>query len=717
MTSGASKALALAAFVTGAMAAYHPLLPGKQVITSTFGEFRVGHFHAGIDLRAHVGTPVYAPADGWIEKVATSPWGYGKVIYFVFDDTLTAVFGHLSSFAEPVQKKVLEKQYEARSQVVSILFGRGEFSFRAGDVLGYTGGTGSGRPHLHFEVRRKNNKPVAPQLLGFTPLDTIPPTIEKAALVPISQDAWIEESLLPLIVEPGDDYTSLRRPVRIWGKVGVAVAFFDLAEEGNPNHLGARTLTLSIDGETIYHCRYDSFSYTESADVGFLYDGGLEYLYGARFHKLFVPDSLAITPLYGNKPYGGIIDAAALTPQPHILKWEITDFAENSAAGSVAVVPAPVEDVSLQFTYDDEHRLCVEVMGDPHDVAIMFCPEGETTFTTIAQDEKIIPVEGRRGFFKPVGLQHRQIYPFILGTPEERSYKSEQCSLFALGNYLYYLVKLDVPPPCVPEFAILGVSIEYQMLSPTVWLLRHSYEELGNLQSPAVEVFIGDPDFPFARLGEFCPVFCLMGSWSESHHRERLWDAAVRVPGDALIEPKALYNWYEEVQGANIASPLFHFLPEWLYFRQPARLVFKPTAQNPIPTDSLRKLCIVRWWKNDWHYVPTKHRGREIRAKVRALGSFALMWDKKPPEVKLIRVLRDTLVVSVVDDLSGFGAENLPQAWIDGDWVLAEYDPDEDVVLVLPRKPLRTGKHTLRIVAEDRAENKTETTFEVTVGR
>ncbi len=691
------------------------VLPSGHIMTSTCGEFRVGHFHGGIDLRASVGHPIVAPADGWVQKVAVSPWGYGKVLYFVFSDTLTAIFGHLSRFAEPVQSKVVKKQYEQKKFITEIWFKKNEISYSAGDTIAFSGKTGVGKPHLHFEIRKQGDTIIAPQLVGFTPPDTLPPVIQSVALIPMSQNGFIEEGLMPLLIRPGDDFSKFQRPVRFWGKMAAAIAFYDHTDEANPNRMGVRKLQLFLDDSLIFFCDYDSFYYGETANEGFVYDGGLEYRFGMRFHKLFVPGSLKITQFLKDSPNAGVMDAQEMLPQKHILKWRLEDFSQNVAQGSVAVVPSPVDEVPMQFVYDDNRKLFVEVSGDPKDIAVQFCPNGDSVFTTIAEDKKKIPVGNRRGFFRPIGLQNRQIYPFIMGTGEDEQYHSQQCSLFVLEDFLYYISKLDVAPRCVPEFAIAGMSIEYQMLHPDLWLLRHSTKELLDKEFPFVEIFIGDPEFPYAKLGEFSPVMCLLGYSTISKFSSSKWNATLSIPDDALIQPAVFYNWFEPVNGHNVASMLFHFLPSWQYFKIPASISFKPTAENSLSDDTLKKLCIVRWWNGNWYYIPTEHRGKILISKVRALGDFALMWDNEPPKIELDSVSADTIIVKIKDNLSGFGGGNLPTAMLDDKWVLSEYDPEDKTLFVLPRKPLDKGKHLLKLQTIDRAGNSAEREFEIAI--
>lgn len=86
--------------------------------------------HKGVDLAAPTGTPVYATADGMIERAEFSS-SYGLVIYTDHGAGLETRYAHLSKLAVAEGERV-----------------------RKGDLIGYVGSTGrSTGPHLHYEVR------------------------------------------------------------------------------------------------------------------------------------------------------------------------------------------------------------------------------------------------------------------------------------------------------------------------------------------------------------------------------------------------------------------------------------------------------------------------------------------------------------------------------------------------------------------------------------
>ncbi|WP_269619852.1 M23 family metallopeptidase [Zhongshania sp. BJYM1] len=92
--------------------------------------------HGGADLRAAIGTPVYATADGVVELSGKSTGGFGEMIKLNHNFGFVTVFGHLSKTSVAVGDYV-----------------------RQGDLIGYTGNTGlSSAPHLHYEVRHLHRR-------------------------------------------------------------------------------------------------------------------------------------------------------------------------------------------------------------------------------------------------------------------------------------------------------------------------------------------------------------------------------------------------------------------------------------------------------------------------------------------------------------------------------------------------------------------------------
>lgn len=109
---------------------------GGGSISSGYG-YRWGKLHAGVDIAAPAGTPIYAGASGTV-KMARTYADYGKCIIIQHDNGMQTLYGHASAL------------YVTEGQRVT-----------QGDVIAAVGRTGrSTGNHLHFEVHvngvRKN---------------------------------------------------------------------------------------------------------------------------------------------------------------------------------------------------------------------------------------------------------------------------------------------------------------------------------------------------------------------------------------------------------------------------------------------------------------------------------------------------------------------------------------------------------------------------------
>lgn len=118
--------------------------PAKGVLTSGFGR-RWGRAHKGIDVANGTGTPIYASADGVIEKAGWNTGGYGNVVDIRHTDGSMTRYGHNSKILVQTGQPV-----------------------RQGDTIALMGSTGfSTGPHTHFEIHASGKGAVNP--VAFLP--------------------------------------------------------------------------------------------------------------------------------------------------------------------------------------------------------------------------------------------------------------------------------------------------------------------------------------------------------------------------------------------------------------------------------------------------------------------------------------------------------------------------------------------------------------------
>ena len=112
----------------------------------------VNKLHAGIDLAAGGGTPIYAAASGYVQVAGWSSGGYGNyvIIYhgkMTDGNTYTTLYGHMRSVATTAGKYV-----------------------KQGELIGYVGSTGNSTGnHLHLEVWKGSSKANAVNPRGYIP--------------------------------------------------------------------------------------------------------------------------------------------------------------------------------------------------------------------------------------------------------------------------------------------------------------------------------------------------------------------------------------------------------------------------------------------------------------------------------------------------------------------------------------------------------------------
>ena len=166
------------------------------VLAGTFGELRSNHFHGGIDIKTQQrqGLPIYAIGDGIVTRIKIAHWGYGKAIYVAHPNGYTSVYGHLKRFNPEIEKYIKALQYDKQKYEVEVFPDYGELSLKQGDVIAYSGNSGSSSgPHLHFEIRTSlNSKPTNPLFYGYEVRDGT--TLVGLFAYPLGEQAQVNQS-------------------------------------------------------------------------------------------------------------------------------------------------------------------------------------------------------------------------------------------------------------------------------------------------------------------------------------------------------------------------------------------------------------------------------------------------------------------------------------------------------------------------------------------
>jgi len=325
-----------------------PLPLETRYLTSNFMEHRSGRFHAGLDLKtdSRSGFPVMAVEAGWISRIRVSPSGYGKTIYLRGDSGRTYVYAHLSRIGNRWRDQIRRTQARRDRYDVTLHFPAGKYDVRRGEVLALSGQSGTGGPHLHFEVRDGANRPLDPQAHGFAVPDTMAPVIHKVRVMPAAPEARVEGDLFAYSVS-GDPLTGELPRLRVAGSVAFTAQVLEIADIKG-HKLEPYRLSVSLDDSLVYETRNEVYDFAAQHHMR------LEWRESADSRDRW----LHRRP--GNNLPGRLggtwsLDPAVLRPGRHVVRLEVADRAGNASAVHWSLVvfkDAPGEPPASQGGWD-----------------------------------------------------------------------------------------------------------------------------------------------------------------------------------------------------------------------------------------------------------------------------------------------------------------------------------------------------------------------------
>ncbi len=740
MTLAAALLLASPALVSAALdtTSYRWPLDIPPRISSAFAEFRDGHFHAGIDFGTfrRRGYPVRAVAPGYVWRVRTSPVGYGKALYLRHDDGNYTVYAHLSRFSQEVADELWKVQEREGTYHVDAFLRPGAVRVQTGDVIAYTGDTGAGGPHLHFELRDSSHCPINPLLGAYRVTDTTPPMVRRVALVPLDPDSRIDGEFSRTVIYfrvRNGELVPLKDPPVIWGRIGVEAWAYDHVDSTG-NRVGVHSLDLEVDGERVFGVRYDRFSYDEFYHLYVHYDRALRLAWRgeyARLHKL--PwDRL---PFHITEPGTGILAAGVqskagdltVVPGRHVLTVTARDVAGNRRSANVPVLVNAPPEVSVDAA--PEERLVVARVSDASGGV-----KRVETFVSHGNPGEWVPVSAARA-----GEEYRVLLP--QGAMSVRVVAGDSLGMATVKHW---------SPPWAPEdpqkAATLEVALAVEDLTLTAdvrsgtpvacdltTLLRlaegdalpliletHDYRRFRGT-APLVPAIRGTVSVQCS--GVDCRGNPLDGECSLTLQPLSPWQRGTAFSPDSLagiaVMPGDLhylvYPFLEQRGSASAPelTPLGHaydLTPREATFARTVRVfILLPAGERSEGVGLFRKKADGKW---SLEGAELDALGMdEVSAMVREFGTFALLRDTEPPSISSIRPYsgqtvraRPKLEAVVVDRGSGldYAASHLE---LDGRRVVTEYVPERSRLVGHLAAPLARGQHRLAVRALDRLGN------------
>lgn len=686
-------------------------LPGRLCPTSSFGSWRSGHLHAGMDLSTGGKTdvPVLAVDSCWVWRIRVWNGGYGKALYVRLADGMIAVYGHLSRYTPEIDALVEREQDLRGSYEVEIYSEPKVFRFSRGDTIAFSGDTGSGPAHLHFELRSgtHDHSSINP-VPGYVDVSEIMcPDIEAVAVTPLSPGCDVNGAYGPVVIAG----PAIGDTLRISGEFGVSAKAVDIVQCGRsltPTRYEAR-----LDDTAIWHLNLDRFPFSKSHFVGSLYHN----VSGTRFVRLFDPYGLDLRGFTCSARHESPF-LAGLDRGLHHLKIVAADAWGNADSVTIPFYYGDRPEFASFGLAEDSLGLMVQVTPRPADCGVevlyrargagwdgidlsrqggVWC--GRIGAPRSAGMEVLCKLTGSDGFTSECVLS-----PWS----SEEMADSVAIDIRLHADFLEVHARSTGPPRSLPTAYIFeGSRLKKAVLQPAgrnVFRTAYVPEEPDRVIHVRVEAeFAGrrvqateglalGRVMPGGRVWLLGDRFKVRLAAPENYSASTL--VTLREDGGTAM------SGFTGTLGRIVLGPDDTFFDERIEILLVSRDSGLTTKYGVFAEHLSKPLFLGRFDSTGTCTV-----------KLHRLETMVVLEDSVPPVIEWIDGLvrrpadgKGLFSALIGDEASGIDWDSL-RAYVDGDIAIVTYDPDTSVVSGRSRKPLQYGTHRIRLEARDRIGN------------
>jgi len=712
------------------------IVKGDIDLSSTFCDFRPLHFHGGIDIRTNqrVGRELFSPVDGYVYRIKYAYLGYGKGIYLKDKNENIYVIGHMSRLSDKLEEVVHKIQYSAKRYGLDRIFKPGEITLKKGELFGYSGQSGYGPPHIHFEKRTPANEPVNPLTNGFSVADNIKPEFEAVGFVYVDSSSLFDNGKRRKYNKPSYDPSTgryyLDEVVCIRGAFGVMIDINDRIRPGGPK-LNIKRAKLYIDDFLYYEVDYEKYNYNQTIMVDLSYDYYEATKNKSYWHVLYNPPGKNFNGAKAKLEKGGIFEGQSVESYGlHSGRIEIFDaagykreldfeFYYAPAGKMYEIVPVSTSMFYLRGQSDNRYVDIEDITilnsrdykkwNRLHDNMIKNIGESyEVDLTGIDNRIKFlrIRVNGRSGW--------REIDQYYI-LDHYKSYDYSFDYKFVGGGILFNISALNkyAPNPYVKIIYDDGYekTIEAEAYSHNKFsaFYRNTkiksqivrFEIIDSRSNKQVEglnvtaVAVGtNLDASILSYGDKFAVAYKSGSFYS--------------PAIIEIKPgKGIFPYPR-----NIIGKAYSIEPKTMPLADDLSLSF-----NIDSTVDKSKIGVYRLnSKNEWKWLNSEIKTDHITARSSLTGIFAVLKDNGAPKIQKVYPPNGKTVFSpwpqircvLTDGLAQIKDDTQVEVFLNGKWLIPEYDPETFVLKTYPDKSLKKGRYELTIRATDRVGNRRE---------
>lgn len=316
------------------------------VLSGTFAELRSNHFHSGLDIKTQqrTGLNVYGVAQGYVSRIKISHYGYGKALYITHPNGYVSVYAHLSKFSARLEKYIKTCQYDKESYEVEVFPSPEELPISTDEIVAFSGNSGSsGGPHLHFEIRDNEERPINPLLFGYDIKDNKAPVLSAVYAYPENKKSHVNNIKirleLRLIPNKNGDYTT--EPIEAYGNIGFGIVSYDQQDLAY-NKNGLSNIQSFYNGNKTFEMDFKRFSFNESKHINRYIDYEVYKEEKSRIQKLFVQPGNTLSMLKEVHTNGYVIVEDSTNT---VYKVRLRDFNGNESWLSIPVQGKPTKEI------------------------------------------------------------------------------------------------------------------------------------------------------------------------------------------------------------------------------------------------------------------------------------------------------------------------------------------------------------------------------------
>jgi hypothetical protein len=700
----------------------------SKLMTSSFCEFRPRHYHAAVDIKTwqQTGYKIFAIDDGYVYRIRVVSSGYGKAIYLKLKDGNIAVYAHLDGFTPELDAYTDSQRLAAKNNILDVFPPPARFPFKKGDFLGYTGATGIGVPHLHFELRDSYNRPINPlQFYKDVIQDDIPPRARFLAVIPGGSSSFINFEPDTLILPVAQQSrVKIKNSIYLAGKAYLALRTDDSANGVN-NRFDFYRAEMFINGELAYQISYDRFSYDETHLIEIDKNFSL-WRKGLRVYHNFYRHPANSLPFYGKSFKGsGFLSGKSLQEGENTVLLKIYDYFENILEIEIPVVYHRIIPIRTERLQVVNQTLDVEIKSaEPlQNFRVQQVGDGsaraEVKFEEYILNSDYFYSLTIPGYNQNSGNTYQIHATYASGLPtlpffvypnngNRQNIRVNHNSITFNGERVNIKGRGSPSSPA----AIQSEFVNYIQYKPDAYYISFPYEKADILRTPF------GPDYDLAltkEISQWTPIF------PGRERRVRSEDGVLRLhfPSNAVYD--TLYTRIQKIPARQNLKPPYRFLSD-IYnvrpFDQPLNYGANITFTLPASLADRKGVGIFYFdRKRGWLYLPSRYdaQSHSLNARVTSLEKFAIIEDAAPPEIRAINLAYTSsrpLKFYARDELAGIYKETQISVKIDGKWSLFEFDPEEDLIHIHSRY-IAPNAQTVTITAFDNAGNKVTREFQI----